>query len=44
MRAFGASGTAVSSSFAEFLRSEKLDKPIASYYEITQGIHPPMQA
>ena len=33
-----------SSTFAEFLRTEKQDKPVASYYELTQGIHPPKQA
>jgi hypothetical protein len=26
-----------SSSFAEFLRSEKLDKPVASYFDVTQA-------
>ena len=33
-----------SSTFAEFLRTEKLDKPIASYYELSHGIRTPKQA
>jgi hypothetical protein len=33
-----------SSTFAEFLRTEKQDKPVASYYDLTQGIRPPKQA
>lgn len=33
-----------SSSFVEFLRTEKPDKLIATYYELAQGIRPPKQA
>lgn len=33
-----------SSSFVDFLRAEKPDKPIASYFELTQGIRTPDQA